>query len=1157
MPASPDAPSDFKAIAVSPSQIKLSWNKVANTTGYQLLRSIGDSLHYILLTTLTANAVSYSDADLNANLTHYYKLKAIGKDETLSPKSIAFATTKDNTPVISKLNIIKVPHDFTTAIPLTATDADGDVLTFKAKKLPSFASIRDYGNDSAALIINPSQANLGTYNDLNIIVKDPYDSKDSTVFKLIVNNNFAPVISPVADYTLNENDSISIPLTAHDNNSGDVLSWSVTHAPKPFNLITGSNGIATLKLHPDYLAAGTYNTSVTVNDNNGGVTTRTFNVTVNSVNPNTNVYVRFQYADTIGKPWNSVTGLTANNLIDASGQKTNIGISLKTGWFATYNSGPSTGDNSGIYPDAVLKDYYYFGIFGGPETVDTKISGLDTSKFYNLTFYAGSNFPGTENNGSTIYTIGNKSDTLAVQGNTEKTVTFSKIKPASDGSITYTMSKNWDAEAGYLNALVISSLYDDGTKPASPTTLTAQNVSGGVQLFWIDASYNESGYKIYRSLSSNNNFIVVGKTTSEATNFTDTTISGNTEYVYKVEAFNAQGNSGYSNKVTITSLNKTPVINTINDIVLDNNKTVTVNIKANDDSNDQIDLSATGLPSFAKLTDNGNGTGKIVITPGITNIGSSIVTIIATDRNHASDSASFNILIKDPNISSTYLSFSDGAHNLPLPWNLIGPYAFKGTSFSNLKDDDNKSTGINLTFKSGFEGIVQSGMQPVNGTGIYPNVVMRTAAYEGSTKQDTIQLSGLSSSKKYNFVFFNSHDDGLNGTTNFTIGTNTVQLNATYNASKTVQINGIMPDKTGIINIVVSKATGADYAFISSLIIQSFDTSYKNIAPANLRVTNITRNSISLMWQDKTSSETKYEIWHAADGKENYTLLGTVARNVTTYTDANLASNTTYHYAVRAVLGDGSSNFSNTVSASTYAYNVYLNFTVANEGLLPWNNLNAVPQNGYTWNNFFDEKGMITGVGLQLNTAWAGMYSAGVNPLNNSGIFPDTVMIDSYGLFPGQSANFKVTGLNLKMKYDFTFYASSQAYGDVNVAYTINGVTTLLNASLNINGTQTIYGVTPDKDGTVTITVAPGTSTSQFGLIGALVIGGYTPSSSKIIPTLPATPAFEFTNSAKQTPVINASEQEKNEDNIYAFPNPFHNYLVLSVPSQTVQVNYK
>jgi hypothetical protein len=201
-----------------------------------------------------------------------------------------------------------------------------------------------------------------------------------------------------------------------------------------------------------------------------------------------------------------------------------------------------------------------------------------------------------------------------------------------------------------------------------------------------------------------------------------------------------------------------------------------------------------------------------------------------------------------------------------------------------------------------------------------------------------------------------------------------------------------------------------------------------------------------------------------------------VGANVTSYADANLAANKTYIYAVRAVYGTSYSAFSNTVKASTYAYNVYLNYTLNNNAPLPWNNTDALPQNGYTWNNFYDEKGMTTSTGMQLNSSWAGLYGAGMNPdANNTGIFPDTVMIDSYGLFPGQSAVFQITGLNIGMKYDFTFFASSQAYGDVNVAYTINGVTTLLNTSLNINSTQTIYGVTPDSYGNVTITVAAGT----------------------------------------------------------------------------------
>jgi hypothetical protein len=317
-----------------------------------------------------------------------------------------------------------------------------------------------------------------------------------------------------------------------------------------------------------------------------------------------------------------------------------------------------------------------------------------------------------------------------------------------------------------------------------------------------------------------------------------------------------------------------------------------------------------------------------------------------------------------------------------------------------------------------------------------------------------------------------------------------------------------------------------------------------------LRTTKITRNSISLQWQDKAYSETGYQIWRAADSVSSYTLLTTVGANTTSYTDANLTTNKTYNYAVRAVFGTSYSAFSNPVKASTYGYNVYINYTVSNDAPIPWNNTDAIPQIGYTWNNFFDEKGMTTSTGMQLNTNWAGLYGAGMNPVaNNTGIFPDTVMIDSYGLFPGQTAVFQISGLNLGMKYDFTFFASSQAYGDVNVAYTINGVTTLLNTSLNINGTQTIYGVTPDSYGNVTISVASGTPNSQFGLIGALVIGGYTQSVSNVVPTLPASGLQSL--GLTQSAIAVTEKKEITTGELQAYPNPFHDNFTLLVPSQS------
>src|SRR6185312_2099458 len=161
----------------------------------------------------------------------------------------------------------------------------------------------------------------------------------------------------------------------------------------------------------------------------------------------------------------------------------------------------------------------------------------------------------------------------------------------------------------------------------------------------------------------------------------------------------------------------------------------------------------------------------------------------------------------------------------------------------------NNASGITVTFNNGFQGVVASGMRPRNGQNIYPEAVMRPGEFEGTTTTDTIKISGLANNKKYNFVFFNSHDDGLNGSTNFAIQGQTVSSNASYNINKTVQINGIKADASGNVYIAVSKGTNADYAFITSLIIQSYDSSLSLLSPTGLRVIDTKRNYVSLQWQ--------------------------------------------------------------------------------------------------------------------------------------------------------------------------------------------------------------------------------------------------------------------------------------------------------------------
>ncbi|MGN6211870.1 fibronectin type III domain-containing protein [Parafilimonas sp.] len=1142
-------PTLFKATTLSSSSVKLTWKDNNTTeTGYQVFRSVSDSLHFKPAAILPENSSTYTDSNLYGNMVYYYKVKAINS-LAVSPATAAIkGTTLNNRPVIdnSFLNSqqLTVKAGAQTIVQIHASDADGDQLTFSSSNIPSFTGFTDNGNGTATFAFNPLSTNTGTYNGLKIRVTDTHGGKDSLVFTLVVNTNTNPVMDSIADYTVSEGGHLNIVLDAADPNSGQTLQWSVKGLPAGYSISPIDTRSAALIINPGYDASGIYNAEVTVNDGAGGIVKRSFILTVSDYDPNLEVYIRFKDQNDMGAPWNNITSVNTPALKDNFGRTTGIGLNMQTSWWSVWHEGPSTGNNSGIYPDNVLKDYYYFGVFGGPETVTSQITGLDTSRKYSISFYAGSVWIGASDNGTTVYTIGSQSKSLYVQGNTTNTADFKDIKPTANGTITFTMSKGANTPVGYLNAITIKSFYTDSTRPVKPASLQASYIAGqGVQLTWNDAAYNETKYQVYRSFGSGGGFTLIADNLAINTkSYTDNSVSGNTGYFYFVQAVNNAGASIPSDTASIVTANKVPAITPIANVSIKNNQQKNIDIVATDDSSDNIVLSVDNLPSFATFTDNGNGTGRIAVNPtnGVTGRFDD-VTVTATDNHNASGAVSFSITVTDQNIQSVYINFSNGSA-APSPWNNFTAWPSANAGISGLKDDANNTTGISLKLLNGFQGNIAGGMQPGNDYNLYPQEVVRTGEYEGSSKIDSMKISGLDQTKKYNFIFFNSHDDGLNGNTRFEINGQAVTLDAAYNINKTVQINGITPNSAGEVTIKISKAAGADYAYINSLVIQSYSSSLQLLAPADLFVKEVTKNMVKLQWADRSFDETGFEIWRATDSNAVYTLQKTVAANVTAFTDSNLLSAKTYYYSVRAVKPGAQSGFCNTVAAATYAQVIYVNFTFQNQANVPWNNTLALPEDGLVWNNLLDDSGIPSSISLQQTGIFAGIYAPGMNTGNNSGVFPDKVLADSYGLFTGQSATMKVTGLNVNLTYDFTFFASSQAGGDVNSSYMVNGKKAVLNASLNTKGTITVYNVQPDENGEAVITIAPNTLTSQFGLLGALLIkeheaSGNAPSTEHT--SASATPIAAINKTAGTSSLQAADIITGNK--VAAYPNPFVN----------------
>ncbi|MGD2034112.1 MAG: fibronectin type III domain-containing protein [Bacteroidales bacterium] len=110
---------------------------------------------------------------------------------------------------------------------------------------------------------------------------------------------------------------------------------------------------------------------------------------------------------------------------------------------------------------------------------------------------------------------------------------------------------NNNGYSGYSN--VVSVFIPSGTAlPLAPADLHASYVSGDrVELEWTDVSDNESGFEIQKA-PDNNPFTKTADVSADVTSFTDYNVLPETECTFRVRAFNSEGNSAFSNSVTVT-----------------------------------------------------------------------------------------------------------------------------------------------------------------------------------------------------------------------------------------------------------------------------------------------------------------------------------------------------------------------------------------------------------------------------------------------------------------------------------------------------------------------------------------------------------------------------------------------------------------------------
>lgn len=1166
LPSAPAAPTGLTGNAPSTTSIQLNWtDNSANETGFEIWRSVADNANYRLLTTVSANTATYTDNGLFANVVYYYKVQAKGVGGNSAYSNEINVTTGNNNPVIAGVNNFTMRYASQRVVSLSATDADAEPVTLTVSGLPAFAAYASTGSGTGDITFSPAISDQGVY-PIRVIAEDAHAGKDTLDFVLTVNDNYVPVIAPVSNTQVNENESVVLNLSATDTDGNASLVWSTANLPAFANLVSGANGAATLTLSPNFAQAGTYPVTLSVSDGAGGTGTTNFTITVVNVEPSTNKwYVNMQYNQLPGgaSPWNNVNGLTAgNNLKDQSGATTPVSLQFMTTAWNAYSGGAVTNTNTGVYPDNVLRDYYYFGIFGAPETVDFRINGLDPAYKYNITLMAGSSWTGVADNGTTVFTINGDARPLYVQNNTQNTVTFTSLVPDANGRITVNMSKASGTPVGYLNAFVLEKVFDDGTTPVKPTGLAAANqADGSVKLTWTDVAYNELRYDVYRSATLNGTYTLLnpGANNNNTTTYTDNTVNGRTAYFYKIEAVNNYGGSGLTDAVTITTENKAPVVNAISNVYVKSGNATSVNIISSDDAGETLTAVVTNLPSFASFTDNGNGNGVISFTPGVSNLGVyKDITVRVTDNFGLTTERVFDLTVSDNSTRSIYVNLA-GEFGTPegKPWNNLVAYPFAGINLSNLKDDQDVTTPYSFQLVDGWTSSWQGGMVTGNNSGIYPDNVIKTSIYEGTTNAKRIRFTGLDVNKVYNIAVFSSNNAGIDASYTLVSGSQTLTANGRFNSLKTSQLNRIAPNASGVIEFSITKASTANYVFLNAVVLQEYDNTLSLVRPVELFTEINQPGKINLVWSDRSNNETGFEVWRSIAGGA-YSLLTTTAANVSTFTDPSAATNTIYYYKVRAKNGAVFSDYSNTASGILGSGMVLINLNLATPQASPWNNTNNTPQVGAGIQNMVNSAGNNTGFNMEVTKDFGGYFDLGMT----GGVLPDNVMLTSWWIEGGgEPASIRLSNLDQSKLYRVGFMGSSSWSGDFTASYTIGGRTVYLNAYQNKDKLVYIQNVRPNENGEINITLGTMSGT-RWSFWSAIVLESYDDYSDVTDPGLGGGYVTGRSALPQEEPVVvtepvtteaanEASRQKQEElvlvDEVKVYPNPFTDNLLVSV----------
>jgi len=590
--------------------------------------------------------------------------------------------------------------------------------------------------------------------------------------------------------------------------------------------------------------------------------------------------------------------------------------------------------------------------------------------------------------------------------------------------------------------------------PPAPVLSASAFSPTQINLDWDDVS-NETNYELQRSSNNSTGFATIATIAANISTYSDLQLSGNSTTFYRVRSIGLGGaTSTWSNVASTTTSNRAPVLTDIPDQTLWQNSATpqTIRVSVTDADNDPISFQFVGLPAQATFESNDYGQGLLSfvnVPPGTYNVqtqasdgsnsvNDSFVLTVNTNRAPVISALTANAVavtptpivavqnqsveagrrltlvftVTDPNTNSQLtltptitnlpafatsvwagtgtanrtltLTFNTGIANVGIfdnititfrdnagglnvqtfslvvipfdpfysislnfiissavddegaPWNNTGPKPGTPRTLVNLKDDlGNVVKDVSFVIPGKWTATPKRKALPADPNAIYTKKV-RESFYirntgAGGTDNKTFKFTNLNPSIQYRVTCYSAIPGNTGGVINnrYTVtgagsigGGNLVQvlpdLNVVNNTTQTRTSNYMYPTTAGELQVNIRGTAANSYFYVNAMVLEaSYIAQSPPLPPSDVVVQAPLNNRVNVSWQDNSLNEVNFRIYRATAQAGPFTQVGTVASNITSFSDLTVTGRTTYFYKVLASNTFGDSPYSDPAVITT------------------------------------------------------------------------------------------------------------------------------------------------------------------------------------------------------------------------------------------------